>query len=147
MLNKVMLIGRVGRDPEVRYTTDGRPVASFSIATSKTYKDKNGEKQEKTEWHNIVVWGRSGEFAGEHCKKGSLVYLEGEIQSREYDDRDGNKRKIYEINARDLQMLTWPDRGGASAGSSPGGRSRQEPARKPREDDDFIPELDDDVPM
>jgi len=104
-VNKVTLIGRLGRDPEMRYTTDGTPVATFSLATSETWKDKNGEKQEKTEWHNIVVWRRLGEIAGEYLKKGREVYLEGKIQSREYTDKEGVKRRAYEIVATEMKML------------------------------------------
>ena len=98
-VNKVILIGRLGADPEVRYTTEGSSVASFRIATTETWKDKSGSKQERTEWHSIVAWRRLGEIAGEYLKKGSLVYIEGRIRSREYEAKDGTKRKVFEIEA------------------------------------------------
>lgn len=104
-VNKVILLGRLGADPELRYTADGTPVASFRIATSETWKDKNGNKQDKTEWHSIVAWRRLGEIAGEYLKKGRLVYIEGRIRSREYEGKDGIKRKVVEIEATDMKMI------------------------------------------
>jgi len=105
MINKVTLIGRLGKDPELRHTASGTAVASFSIATSEKYKDKDGEKQEKTEWHNIVFWQRSAEVAAEYLHKGSLVYIEGRIQTRKWEDKDGNDRYTTEIVGQKLQML------------------------------------------
>ncbi len=105
-LNKVMLIGRLGQDPEVRYTPSEVAVANFSIATSEEWKDKNtGQKQERTEWHRIVAWRRLGEICGEYLKKGSQVFIEGKLQTRSWDDRDGNKRYTTEIIAMNMQML------------------------------------------
>ena len=105
-VNKVILIGNLGRDPEVRYTPDGTAVASFSIATSEEWKDKNsGEKREKTEWHRIVAWRRLGEICGEYLSKGRQVYIEGRLQTREWEDKDGIKRYTTEIVADKMQML------------------------------------------
>lgn len=105
-LNKATLIGHAGRDAEIRYTGNGMPVASFSIATSESWKDKNtGQMQERTEWHNIVAWSRLAEICGEYVKKGTRLYIEGRIQNRSYDDKDGNKRYISEIIANDMILL------------------------------------------
>ena len=139
-MNKAIIIGRLGADPEMRYTADGVPVASFNVATSETRKDKSGVKQEKTEWHRIVAWRKLGEIAGEYLKKGRLVYVEGKIQSREYEGRDGVKRRVYEIVADQMKML-----GGGPQGDREEGRSG---GTKPAEtEDDFVPEMEDDVPM
>ena len=96
-VNKAILIGNLGRDPELRYTPSGRAVANFSIATSERWKGQDGENQEKTEWHNIVLWGRQAEIAKEYLSKGSPVYIEGRIQTRSYDDKNGVKKYITEI--------------------------------------------------
>ncbi len=135
-INKVMLIGRLGQDPEVRYTPDGTAVANFSIATSEEWKDKNsGEKRERTEWHRIVAWRRLGEICGEYLSKGRQVYIEGRIQTRQWDDRDGNKRYTTEIVAREMKML---DSRGAGSG---GGESHPEEPPLPE------PMMGDDVPF
>lgn len=107
-LNKVMLLGNLGRDPEVRYTASGRAVASFTLATTFTWRDQEGSDQEKTEWHRIVAWGRLGEICGEYLSKGQKVYIEGRIQSRDWEDQDGNKRTTVEIVANDMIMLGSP---------------------------------------
>ena len=104
-VNKVILIGRLGADPEVRYTSSGTAVANFNMATSVNFTDKNGEKTEKTEWHRIVAFGRLGEICGEYLAKGKQVYIEGRLQTREWEDRDGNKRRTTEIVANTMQML------------------------------------------
>jgi len=104
-VNKVILIGRLGRDPELKYTPSGVPVAKFSLATDESYKDRNGEQQKKTEWHNIVAWQKLAEICGEYLTKGKLVYIEGRIQSRQWEDQDKNKRTAYEIVAQRMQML------------------------------------------
>ena len=105
-INKVILVGRLGRDPEVKYTPSGVTVANFSIATSEEWKDKGtGEKQERTEWHRIVAWRRLGEICGEYLRKGKQVYIEGKLQTRSWEDRDGNKRYTTEIVASNMQML------------------------------------------
>jgi single-strand DNA-binding protein len=105
-LNKAILIGRAGKDAEIRYTGNGKPVASFSIATDSSWKDKtSGQLHEQVEWHNIVAWERLAEICGEYVKKGKRVYIEGRIQNRSWDDKDGNKRYTTEIVANDLILL------------------------------------------
>lgn len=104
-VNRVILIGNLGKDPELKYTSSGTAVATFSLATTERYKDKQGEQQEKTEWHNVVAWRQLAEICGKYLHKGKQVYLEGKIQTRSYDDRDGNKRYITEIVADQMQML------------------------------------------
>ena len=99
MLNKVTLIGRLGRAPETRYLTNGDAVCNFSIATSESWKDQSGQRQERTEWHAITLYRRLAEIAGQYLEKGSLIYLEGKIQSRKYTDKQGGKRTAYEIMA------------------------------------------------
>jgi single-strand DNA-binding protein len=117
-VNKVILVGRLGRDPETRFTGGGQAVANFSVATDETYKDKNGERQKRTEWHKIVVWGKQAEIAQQYLKKGSLIFIEGRIQSREWQDKEGQKRTSFEIVASNFRML-----GGKGDGSG-GGASR-----------------------
>ena len=104
-VNKVILVGRLGKDPELKYTPSGAPVAKFSLATDESFKDKTGEKQEHTEWHNIVAWNKLAEICGEYLTKGKLVYIEGSIRSRQWQDQSGNKRTSYEIIANQMQML------------------------------------------
>jgi len=104
-VNKVILVGRLGRDPELKYTPSGAPVAKFSLATDESFKDKTGEKQERTEWHNIVAWNKLAEICGEYLTKGKLIYIEGSIRSRQWQDQSGNKRTSYEIIANQMQML------------------------------------------
>ena len=104
-VNKVILIGRLGRDPELKYTPSGAPVAKFSLATDESFKDRTGEKQNRTEWHNIVAWNKLAEICGEYLTKGKLVYIEGSIRSRQWQDQAGNKRTSYEIIANFMQML------------------------------------------
>ncbi len=123
-INKAILIGNLGADPEVRFTASGSPVANFRIATTEKWTDKEGQKQERTEWHRIVAWGRLGETCGEYLSKGRQVYVEGRIQTRQWDDRDGNKRYTTEIVAATVQFL-----GGRGEGASEGaGRGASEPA-------------------
>lgn len=104
-INKVILVGNLGKDPELRYTPNGTAVATFPLATSSRWKDSAGESQQRTEWHRIVAWGRQAEVCNEYLKKGSQVYLEGRIQYRSFDDKEGNKRYVTEIIARLVQML------------------------------------------
>jgi single-strand DNA-binding protein len=115
-VNKVILVGRLGRDPETRYTGGGQAVANFSLATDESYKDRNGERQKRTEWHKIVVWGKQAEIAQQYLKKGSLVFIEGRIQSREWQDKEGQKRTSFEIVANNFRML-----GGRAEGAAAGG--------------------------
>lgn len=118
-INKVILIGNLGKDPELRYTPSGTAVASFSLATSEKWKDREGNMQDKTEWHNIVVWGRQAEIAKEYLAKGRQVYIEGRIQTRSWDDKDGNKRYTTEIIAQRLNFLGSRDQGGGAAPDVP----------------------------
>ncbi len=118
-VNKVILIGRLGRDPELKYTGSGTPFCRFSIATDDVWNDKaSGERQERTEWHNIVAWDRLAEICNQYLTKGKQVYIEGSLQTREWDDQDGNKRKTTEIRARDVVLL-------GSAGDGAGGGQRR----------------------
>ncbi len=121
-VNKVILVGNLGKDPELRYTPSGAAVATFSLATTNPFKDKEGNKQ--TEWHNIVAWRQLAEICGKYLHKGKQVYIEGRIQTRSYDDRDGNKRYITEIVADQMQMLGSRDDqgGGQSSGGYGGGQ-------------------------
>lgn len=118
MVNKIILIGRLGGDPEVRYTQDGTMVTNFNLATDEQWKDKNGEKVQKTEWHKIVTFRKLAEICGNYLAKGRLVYIEGRIQTRAWDDKDGNKRYTTEIVASNMQMLERKEQG---AGSYQGG--------------------------
>ncbi|MEW6510021.1 MAG: single-stranded DNA-binding protein [Bacteroidota bacterium] len=137
-LNKVLLIGNLGKDPEVRYTASGVAVATFSLATNETWKDQDGNMQERTEWHNIVAWRKLAEICGEWLKKGKKVYIEGRIQTRSYDDKNtGAKRYITEIVADNMIML---DSGrGAGEPQVGAGTSAPEPAAgtEPGKDDDL----------
>lgn len=116
MLNKVCLIGRLGRDPEVRYMPNGKAVCNFGLATSETWKDQSGAKQERTEWHNITMYERLAEIAGQYLKKGSLAYIEGRIQSRKYTDKMGVERTAYEIIASEMKMLDSKNSASSSQG-------------------------------
>jgi single-strand DNA-binding protein len=104
-VNKVILIGRLGKDPEVKYTPSGAPVAKFSLATDEVFKDRTGEQQKRTEWHNIVAWNKLAEICGEYLTKGKQIYIEGSIRSRQWEDQAGNKRTAYDIVASRMQML------------------------------------------
>jgi len=107
-VNKVMLLGNLGRDPEVRQTTRGTAVANFTMATTTMWNDAAGERRSRTEWHRVVVWAKQAEIAGEYLKKGSQVHVEGSLQTREWTDRDGNKRYTTEVRAQRIQMLGKP---------------------------------------
>ena len=136
-VNKVLLIGNLGKDPEVRFTGSGQAVARFPVATSEVWNDREGQRQERTEWHNVVVWGKQAETCGQYLSKGRQVFLEGSIRSRQYDDKDGNKRYITEVIAQRVQFLGG--RGG-DAPSSGGGRDQagaedMPPAPLPEDDD------------
>ena len=117
-VNKVILIGNLGRDPELRYTTGGTPVANFSLATSERWKNSSGETQEHTEWHNLVAWRRLAEIAGEYLRKGSKVYIEGRIRTRSWDGQDGQKRYRTEVMVDNLIMLDARGDTGAQADES-----------------------------
>ena len=117
-VNKVILVGRLGRDPETRYTGAGQAVCNFSMATDETFKDRSGERQKRTEWHKIVVWGKQAEIAQQYLKKGAQIYLEGRIQSREWMDKENQKRTSFEIVCNNFRML------GSRADSMGGGAAR-----------------------
>ncbi len=162
-VNKVILLGNLGRDPETRYTTGGDAVTNLNIATSEQWKDKSGEKQERTEWHRVVLFGRQAEIAGEYLKKGRSVYIEGRLQTRKYTDKDGVEKYSTEIVADRMQLIGGSREGGGgddempgggggarppSRGGSGGGAGGQRPAagggsggKKPGED------FDDDIPF
>jgi len=136
-VNKVILLGNLGRDPETRYTTGGDAVTNLNIATSEQWKDKSGEKQERTEWHRVVLFGRQAEIAGEYLKKGRSVYIEGRLQTRKYTDKDGVEKYSTEIVADRMQLIGGAREGGggdaefASAPSGGGGGARREGGGKP----------------
>ncbi len=141
-LNKVMLIGNLGRDPEVRYTASGTAVAGFSVATTEKFKNKNGEWEERTEWHNITLWGKLAEIAGEYLAKGKTVYIEGRLQTRKWKDREGKDRYTTEVVGDKMQMLGGTGDGGRAGGAGTRGSDMQEPAY---EEPVFNP--DDDIPF
>ena len=147
-VNKVILVGRLGRDPETRYTSSGQAVCNFTLATDESFKDRSGERQKRTEWHRIVLWGKLAEIAQQYLKKGTMVYLEGRIQSRQWDDRDGNKRTTTEIVGNVMRMLsTRAESAAAAAGASPDAESH---APAPADDSASAagPEItDEDIPF
>jgi single-strand DNA-binding protein len=154
-VNKVILIGNLGRDPETRYTTGGDAVTNLNIATSETWKDKAGEKQEKTEWHRVVLFGRQAEIAGEYLKKGRSVYIEGRLQTKKYTDKDGVEKYSTEIVGDRMQLLGSKDGGGGGGdaefsggggrreggGGSTGAAKPASPAKK------NVDDFDDDIPF
>jgi single-strand DNA-binding protein len=153
-VNKVILVGNLGRDPEVRYSPNGQAVANVTIATSESWKDKNtGEKQERTEWHRIVFWGKLAEIAGEYLKKGSQIYVEGRLQTRKWTDKEGHEKYTTEVVANEMQMLGSRQGQGAPpsefsqdepAAAAPAGASKApSPAKAGAGGGDF----DDDIPF
>jgi single-strand DNA-binding protein len=157
-VNRVILIGNLGRDPEVRYLPSGDAVANFSIATTEKWKDKNGEMQEQTEWHRISFFGRQAEICGEYLRKGSSVYVEGRLQTRKWTDKDGNERQTTEIRGDRMQMLGG--RGGASGtrempdiepaqAGEPAGAARKPAAASTNggKKSGGIDDMDDDIPF
>jgi single-strand DNA-binding protein len=131
-VNKVILIGNLGRDPELRYTQNGQAVANFTLATSESWTNKSGEREQKTEWHRIVAWAKLAEICGEYLSKGKQVYIEGRLQTRDWEDRDGNKRRTTEVVAQNLQMLGRREGGYESPSSGP---SSPEAPQPPSDDD------------
>jgi single-strand DNA-binding protein len=124
MVNKVILVGRLGRDPETRYTSSGQAVCNFTMATDENFKSRTGERQQRTEWHRIVMWGKLAEIAQQYLKKGSLVYIEGRLQTRQWDDkRDGSKKQTTEVVANGMKMLGGRGEGAAAAGAGAGAGS------------------------
>ena len=131
MLNKVILIGRLGRDPETRFMANGEAVCNFPVATSEKYTDKNGQRQEATEWHNVTMYRKLAEIAGQYLKQGSQVYIEGKIKSRKYTDKNGVERTAYDIIANEMKML---------------GGNAQTPAQK-QQPEQAQDDISDDVPF
>ena len=158
-INKAILIGNLGADPEVRYTAGGTAVANVNLATSDQWKDKqSGEMQDRTEWHRLVFFGRMAEIAGEYLKKGSKIYVEGRIQTRKWQGQDGQDRFTTEIVANDMQMLDGRagggsasyDGGGQGGGQYQGGGQQRQPQSKPQPapaEQGFDEDLDDDIPF
>lgn len=147
-INKVILIGNLGKDPELRYSQAGSAVASITVATNESWKDKNtGEMQDRTEWHNVVFFSRLAEIVGEYLRKGSQVYIEGRLQTRKWTDKSGNDRYTTEIIANEMQML-----GSRSGAGSPENRSSAAPTKQPRATDSAeskpdTNDFDDDIPF
>ena len=159
-VNKVILVGNLGRDPEVRYMPDGAAIANISVATTDAWKDKNGEKQERTEWHRVAFFGKLAEIVGEYLKKGSQVYVEGRLQTRKWQDKEGQDRYTTEIVADRMQMLggrAGMGGGGADAGerSAPqfddappsGGTSTKKPAAAGAKTGSKFDDFEDDIPF
>ncbi|HXW55583.1 MAG TPA: single-stranded DNA-binding protein [Candidatus Cybelea sp.] len=155
MINKVILVGRLGRDPETRYTSTGQAVCNFTMATDESFKSRSGERQQRTEWHRIVLWGKLAEIAQQYLKKGQLVYIEGRLQTRQWDDkRDGSKKTTTEIVANSMKMLGGRGEGvaAAAAGASGGGAAARiddfESGPAPEEPQAPGPEIsDEDIPF
>ncbi|MCC6698894.1 MAG: single-stranded DNA-binding protein [Candidatus Hydrogenedentes bacterium] len=135
-VNKVILAGRLTRDPELRYLPSGMPVCKLGLAVSRFYKTKEGEKREETLFINVTAWGKTGEYCNENLRKGRPVLVEGQLRSNEYVDKEGQKRTSFEVSAERIQSLDWGDRG-PSQGSRPEPRAIEEP----------IPEAEDDIPF
>jgi single-strand DNA-binding protein len=152
-VNKVILVGNLGQDPELRYTGGGTAVCNLRLATNESYKDANGEWVEKTEWHSVVAWARLAEICNEYLHKGSQVYFEGSLQTRSYEDRDGNTRYTTEIKAREMMLLGGRDDSFSGGGPAAASRSRQPEAAKPsaagvqERGDDYTFEPDDELPF
>ena len=139
-VNKVILVGNLGADPEVRSTGGGTPVANFRLATSENFKNRDGQREERTEWHRIVTFGRLAEICGQYLKKGRQVYIEGRIQTREWEDQSGNKRWTTEIIANQMQMLGSREGGGGySPDDSQESQYADNGSQAPAEDDDDLP--------
>jgi single-strand DNA-binding protein len=147
-INKVIIVGNLGKDPELRHTPQGQAVCNFSIATSESWNDKAGQKQERTEWHRVVVWGKLGELCSKYLQKGRQVYLEGKLQTRAWDDKDGQKRYTTEVVANTVQFLGSAAGAGASrshegGGFDQGGSSNSDPFGAPPSFDDNSASSDD----
>jgi len=141
-INKAILVGNLGKDPEIRTIENGRKVATFSLATTESYKDKNGERVDQTEWHNIVFWGPIADVIERYLKKGSQIYVEGKIRTRSYEDKDGNKKYITEILGDKMTMLGAPKGSSDSAPSMSNGKTTAQPVGQ-----SFAAEQDDDLPF
>lgn len=141
-VNKVILVGRLGRDPELKHMPNGDAVANFSVATSEQWKDRNGERQERTEWHNITMYRKLAEIAGQYLKKGSEVYVEGKIQSRKYTGKDGVERIAYDIIANEMKMIGGKNSETHGAAAQPNSATKKESVKVQASN-----ELDDDIPF
>jgi len=140
MINKVILVGRLGKDPEIRSTPNGNSVAKFTIATDERFTDKNGEKQERTEWHNITAWGKLAEICGQYLRKGKLVYIEGSIRTDSWDDKEsGQKRYRTEIVANTMKMLDRKGDENSGGGQYAGAARKSSGAATQVEEDDDVP--------
>ena len=157
-VNKVILVGNLGRDPETRYMPDGGAITNISIATTEQWKDKQGEKQEKTEWHRVAFFGKLAEIAGEYLKKGRSVYVEGRLQTRKWTDKDGVEKYTTEIVASEMQMLgsregmgggaaSGDDGGGSYERSAPAARPAASAANRPAAKSSGFSDMDDDIPF
>jgi single-strand DNA-binding protein len=146
-VNKVILVGNLGRDPEVRFTQGGSPVANFTLATNEVWNDKAGARQERTEWHRVVAWGKTAEIARDHLAKGKQVYIEGSLQTRQWEDRDGNKRSTTEIKANRLVLLGRAEGGAGFEGRGGGGETRSTGAPSAEPVGDEGPPPDEDIPF
>ena len=146
-INKVILVGNLGQDPELRYTGSGTAVCNMRLATNESYKDATGNMVDKTEWHSVVAWARLAEICGQYLKKGSQVYFEGSLQTRQYEDKDGNQKWTTEIKAREMMMLSGRGEGGfdGGGGAPPRGNAAPRPAAAPAANEPFTP--DDDLPF
>ena len=142
-VNMAILVGNLGKDPEVRFTQSGRAVANFSIATSEQWTGQDGNRQERTEWHNIVVWGKQAESCGQYLSKGRQVFVQGSIRTRSYDDKEGNKRYITEVVAQRVQFLG----GGSGGGGRPASPSQEEEGFGEPASGFQTPPIDDDIPF
>ena len=141
-VNKVILIGNLGSDPEVKYTPSGVPVANFSLATTETWSDKSGERQERTEWHRLVLWRKLAEIAGQYLKKGGRLYVEGKLQTRSWDDQNGQKRYTTEVVVDDMQMLDSRSESAEASGGwsgDPGSTTVEDAPPQPAETEDDLP--------
>ena len=153
-VNKVILVGRLGRDPETRYMPNGDAITNFSLATDEQWRDRNGERQARTEWHNVSLYGKLGEIAGQYLRKGSQVFIEGKIQSRKYTDKDGIERMAYNIIGNEMKMLgnrnDGSDSGNNNAAPPTSNPPPEAPRRQPPQQTPTTPPIDDiedDIPF
>lgn len=149
MVNKVILVGNLGKDPEVRFTDSGTALCKFPMATTEKWTDSNGQKQEKTEWHNIIVWGKQGETCGKYLSKGRQAYIEGSLRTRDYEDKSGVKKYITEVIAKDVRFLSdgggKGQNGGGNQGRNAGNSGSRDPGGSGGGSDAGV--FDDDVPF